>query len=287
MKPRFSVSEFTTFHLTLEEEVELLTGLGVTGIDIAERKLSLDRGLANEQMNFVAEAGLTVTGFVPRIHAPLPDSLNPDAHDLHLREQSILSSMSFVLQMWPDDPPPVLTITGAAMNQDYKSAAAHVIACYRRLATRAAALGVCLAFEPLSPIFMNTDTIICTWANALRLADAVDNPSFRLAFDTWHVWDEHGIYDQLRASLDRIETVHVSDWISAGPRGFGDRAVPGDGLVDWVELVSVLNDGRYTGPIVLEIFSSDELPGSLWKLPAADVITRSRTFVESAFGGLR
>jgi len=284
---QFSVSEFTTFHLSIDEEIELLLRMGITGIDIAERKLSKDVKVARDQIARVISSGLTVTGFIPRVHALLPDSLNPQILDLREREESFKQSLAFVGSIWPNHPPVVLSITGAASNLDYKTATLHIVEAYSRLAEFAGTLGITIVFEPLNPILMNSDTVICSWSNSVKLVSQIGANNFKLVFDTWHIWDEYAIYKQFIDTLDLVGTVHVSDWLSPGPRSFADRGIPGEGEVDWVTLAETFKKSKYSGPIVLEIFSSDEFPDSLWQRSPFEVIDVSRKFLETTFGTMK
>ena len=261
--------------------------MNITGIDIAERKLSVDPKIARKQIEKVQAAGLVVTGFIPRVHALLPDSLNPQILDLKVREEAFRNSLSFVGSIWPNDPPVVLTITGSANNLDYKSAIVHIESVYSRLAEFAKKLSITIVFEPLNPIMMNTDTVICSWSNSVKLVSKIGADNFKLVFDTWHIWDEYDIYSQFINTLDLVGTVHVSDWLTPGPRSFADRGIPGEGEVDWVTLAKTLKTSNYQGPIVLEIFSSDEFPDSLWQRSPSEVIAISRKFLESTFGTMK
>lgn len=284
---RFSVSEFTTFHLPIDEEIELLSRMGITGIDIAERKLSIDLETAREQIARVLSSGLIVTGFIPRVHALLPDSLNPQILDLREREESFKQSLAFVGSIWPKNPPIVLSISGAADNLDYKTAMTHIVQAYTRLTEFASTLGITIVFEPLNPIMMNTDTIICSWSNSVKLVSQIGAENFKLVFDTWHIWDEYAIYEQFIDTLDLVGTVHVSDWLNPGPRSFADRGIPGEGEVDWITLAQTIKKTKYAGPIVLEIFSSDEFSDSLWQRSPFEVIDVSRRFLETTFGRMK
>ncbi len=86
-RPAFSVSQFTTWHLSLEEDLELFKSLGIEGIEITERKLSTDPGKAREQLAMVTDAGIRVASVQPRVHALYQDGMCPD---LEVPEDSIL-----------------------------------------------------------------------------------------------------------------------------------------------------------------------------------------------------
>ena len=66
--------------------------------------------------------------------------------------------------------------------------------------------------------------------------------------------------------------VQVSDWRT--PFGYYDRLVPGDGTAPLVDLVEAVIAGGYAGPFVVEIFSSESLPGSLWRADLDELLDR-------------
>ena len=65
--PMFSVSQYTTYPLTFEQDVELYRKLGVDGVEVCEEKLSSDPVEAREQLAMLAESGLKVTSVQPRV----------------------------------------------------------------------------------------------------------------------------------------------------------------------------------------------------------------------------
>src|ERR1700722_5645332 len=80
-KPLFSVSQFTTWRQTFEEDVELCRRLGIEGIEICQRKMSRKPAEAMQQLQSVSDAGLRVTSVQPRLHAVFPDSMCPQPLD--------------------------------------------------------------------------------------------------------------------------------------------------------------------------------------------------------------
>jgi sugar phosphate isomerase/epimerase len=272
----FGVSQFTTMHQSFEDDVELLSRMHIQYIDIVERKLSLDTSTARRQAQMVTEAGLKVSGFVPRVHALFPDTLTPDIRDPALRLQHYKSSIDFVAESWPGQTIPLTAITGRAPEFDYSLAYSVARRLYPELAEYAASAGLQVMLEPLSPVMMNTDTFICTLEKAFKFVREIDHPAFGLLFDTWHVWDEPWITATIQAAIQTVFEVQVSDWPPAQPRSFGDRLIPGDGVIELPKLISALEEAGYRGPYVLEIFSDDKLPNSLWLQSPEVVISRSQ-----------
>lgn len=284
--PPFAVSQFTTFHQSFEQDVVTYSTLGAM-MDVAELKMAADPGEARRQARLIDEAGVNISGFVPRVHALFPDTLNPEPHDPAERTRRYKQSIDFVAECWPGKRIPLVAITGSAPQQNLRTAFAIALETYAELAEYAGTRGLPLMLEPLSPLLMNTDTFICTFDRALQFVRQVDHPNFGLAFDTWHVWDEPGIAETTVDAGDRIFGVHVSDWPQQEPRGFADRLIPGEGVMDLPMLMGALDRAGYHGPQVLEIFSDVSLPDSLWLRPADEIIERGRRGMAKAWDDRR
>jgi sugar phosphate isomerase/epimerase len=142
------------------------------------------------------------------------------------------------------------------------------------LADVAARVGMRIAFEPLNPVLFNTDTALWGLDRALELVKQVNHPSLGICCDTWNIFETCCVEDVIRECGRRIVLVQVSDW--RRPRSGADRRALGDGTIDTVALVRALRKAQYDGPYVLEIFSSESLPDSLWKGDLEDTIARSR-----------
>ena len=281
--PLFSVSQFTTWHQSFEQDVELYRRLGVRGIEICERKLSRDGGRAREQLAMVRDSGLTVTSVQPRVHALFADFMCPDVDDPAERMARFRGSIDLFADAFPDQDIPFVTITGNAPGLNFQAAHRTAREQYPLLADHAADRGVRVMFEPLGVVLMNGDTFICTLDESMRLIDDVDRESFGLMFDVSHLWREHLICRRIRDIGKRVFGVHISDWPEGEPRHPGDRRVCGEGIIDLPALLGALEAAGYGGAYCLEIFSVDELPDSLWLADPADVIRRSRGGYERAW----
>ncbi len=282
--PPFSVSEFTTWHQTFEQDVELYAQLGLDGIEVCERKLSTDFAQARAQLQGLRARGLRVTSVQPRCHALFNDSMCPELHDPEERMARYRQTIDLFSAVFPGESLPLVTITGNAPQHNHRRAHAAARTLYPELARYAADHGVRIMFEPLSYVLMNADSFICSLDEALRLIDDVNHPNFGLMLDVWHVWREPAIAARL-AAVDgsRIFGVHVCDWPHGEPRHVADRVLPGDGMIDLPALLGALQRAGYAGAYCLEIFSLDDLPDSLWRQDPADVIRRGRVGFERAW----
>ena len=213
--PMFSVSQYTTYPLTFEEDLELYQKLGIPGIEVCEEKLSQDHLQAREQLAMLAESNLTITSVQPRILSLFPhiwdEETNPHEPSQRLaeyRETIDLFSECFAGQE-------ITYVAGGGKAPDFDFRFAHRTAreLYPPLADYAADRGARIMFEPLSPILMNAFTFIGTLAEALQLIKDVDRSNFGLALDVWHVWREPGITEriaQLRNLIFEVTTVPLT-----------------------------------------------------------------------------
>ncbi len=284
--PLFSVSQFTTWHQSFAEDIKLYTRLGIKGIELCERKLSLDPLVASEQLALLANSGLQITSIQPRVHALFSDAMCPDLLDPLERLTHYRHTIDLFAATFPGQNLPLVTISGNAPHFNYQLAHRTARQLYPELADYAAEHGLRLMYEPLNPILMNNDTFICTLNDALQLIEDVDRPNFGLMLDIWHLWREPDIYERIAAVGDLIFGVHLSDWPPDEPRHFGDRRICGQGIIDLPRMVAAIKQAGYQGAYCLEIFSSAHLPDSLWQADPAEVINKSRAAFEKAHIGL-
>ena len=120
-----------------------------------------------------------------------------------------------------------------------------------------------IAFEPLNPVLFNTDTALWGLDEALELVQRIDHPALGICLDTWNIFQTPDLHDVIRACGDRIFLVQVSDWHR--PRSGADRISLGDGIIDNARIMTTAREAGYRGPYVLEIFSSESLPDSIWR----------------------
>jgi sugar phosphate isomerase/epimerase len=274
MSVPFGVSEYTTWPLSFEEDLALFAEAGVGYVEICEAKL--DAADPHPQLRALKESGLRVSSVQPRLHSLFPDRPRPDPASPGERMLRLRGTIALFGRHFPGAT--LVTITGAAPGGDYDLAYRTAVREYREIARVAADHGVRIALEPLNPILMNADTFVCSLAQAGRIVDEVDHPQFGMFLDVWHFWEDAGAADQIRNYAGRIFGVHVNDWRT--PRAFGDRHLPGEGVIPLVPLLRTIRGTGYTGAYTLEIFSELRLSGSLWADPRRTVLEGKRAFGE-------
>jgi len=260
-KAPLGISQYTTWPLTFDEDLRLYRRLGFRYIEVCEAKL--DSANPHPQLRNLIESGLEVSSIQPRFHSPFPNSLRPRPHSVEKRVGWLRDSIRLFGRYFPGTT--LVLNTGLAPQGNF--ALAHEVAVreFKAIAPFAADHGVRVALEPLHPVYMNTDTFICSLAQAGRMIEAVDHPAFGLFLDVWHYWEEPDGPAEIRRQRKKIFGVHLSDW--RRPRAFGDRLLPGAGELPLADMVRTIRRAGYQGVYTLEIFSDLKLKDSLWSRP--------------------
>ena len=277
-KPKFAVSQYTTFPLSFEQDIELYTKLGIDGIEIAEEKLSDDIGKAREQLAMVTDSGLKVTSVQPAVLSLFPHLMdtedNPQTPEDRLARYR--KTIDLFSECFPGQNIPLVTGGGKAPGFNFRLAHRVARKLYPELTDYAADKGVRIMFEPLSPILMNAFTFITSLDEAMQLIADIDRDNFGLNLDIWHLWREPNIAERI-AKLDNIIfAVHICDWPKQEPRSFADRVLPGDGLIDLPALLGAIENTGYDSAYCLEIFSEEKFPDSLWRQNPGQIINKGR-----------
>lgn len=120
--------------------------------------------------------------------------------------------------------------------------------------------GVTLAIEPLHPMFGSDRCVVSTLGQALDLASDFDAATVGAAVDTFHIWWDPQVYEQIaRAGREgRIATYQVCDWQTPLPADvLLSRHYMGEGIIDFASLTRAVVDTGYDRDIEVEIFNAD------------------------------
>ena len=272
----FGISEFTTQPWSFERDVERYAAHGVDAIEICEFKLN--RADYRPQLESIAAAGLTVSSVQTTIHSLYPDSLVPSPSDPRDRMDHMIASIERIAPHVPKGTP-FNIITGAAPGGNCELVYQYALQALPRLADVAARFGMRVAFEPLNPILFHTDTALWGLDAAYDLIERIGHPALGLTCDTWNVFETPRLLDVIRSCAIHIDLVQVSDW--RRPHNNADRRCLGDGTIPTLDIVRTLHESGYGGPYVVEIFSAESLPDSLWKGDLDEVLARNIVAFES------
>ncbi len=136
--------------------------------------------------------------------------------------------------------------------------------------------GVLLALEPLNRF--ETSFVNLT-EQALDLAERIGSPAVKLMMDTFHAnVEEKSLGKAVELAGDRMIHVHANE---------NDRGTPGTGHLPWTELAASLKRIGYSGPMVIESFSTSvkeiARAAAVWRplAPSADELaTRGLAFLK-------
>jgi D-psicose/D-tagatose/L-ribulose 3-epimerase len=135
---------------------------------------------------------------------------------------------------------PLGVFSGAGPTADEKARAADVLRPAAELAKQA---NLTLAIEYLNRFECY---FLTTAADALALVKAVDHPSFRCMYDTFHAHiEEKSQASAIKTVAPVMAHVHISE---------NDRGTPGTGQVRWDEAFQAIRDTGYDGWFVIEAF---------------------------------
>jgi D-psicose/D-tagatose/L-ribulose 3-epimerase len=130
--------------------------------------------------------------------------------------------------------------SGTGPTPDEKKLAAEVLRAAAEFAQKAK---VGLAIEYLNRFECY---FLTTAADARTLVKAVDHPSFRMMYDTFHAnIEEKQVGAVIESVADSTVHVHISE---------NDRGTPGTGHVHWDETFKALKKTKYDGWLVIESF---------------------------------
>ncbi|HSL64350.1 MAG TPA: sugar phosphate isomerase/epimerase family protein, partial [Gaiellaceae bacterium] len=144
----------------------------------------------------------------------------------------------------------------------------------RRVGQAGREAGVRVALEPVQREFAHLWSVVSDLDAAAALVEEA-GADVDLMFDTWHLWNSPTLLDDVARLVDRVAGVHVADWRDP-TRNTNDRAFPGDGVADLPAILRALDDAGYAGWYDVEIFSDNDLDGSLWALTPNEAARRAK-----------
>ncbi len=282
-RPRFSVSEITTFRQTFEEDLVNYPKAGAEGIGVWEFKLP--EGKDEESVAKLRHSGLQPTTFIPGTLSVFPVPF-PGPTDPEERTQGLCAAIERFAAF---EPAVVLCLTGHPGDLPAVEARRTLVDGLRRAAKVAGEHGIALGLEPLHGRVYGHWSTISTIPETIDLIDEVGEPNVVVLFDVYHLWDTDDVLGHIRRHAGRFApAVHICDWRDPTRNDF-DRALPGEGIIDLPAIFGALEEGGFDGWFDLEIFSDDgsftdqDFEDSLWKQDPVDVVQRGRQGFLSAW----
>jgi sugar phosphate isomerase/epimerase len=124
-------------------------------------------------------------------------------------------------------------------------------------------LGVRLGIEALHPMFCADRCVISSLGEAVDLALAFPADAVGVVVDTYHVWWDARLPDEIARAGSRIAGYQVCDWVLPLPQDtLLGRGHLGDGVIDFWPISASVTAAGYRGYVEVEIFNSD-----IWDAP--------------------
>ena len=164
----------------------------------------------------------------------------------------------------------VLVCGGLAPGQrDLAGARAHVADAIGQLVPYAQERNVRLAIEPLHPMFASDRCVVSTLEQALDIAESYPLDAVGVVVDTYHIWWDERVFEQIERAGPRIASFQLADWVTPLPAGvLTGRGLPGTGCIDFSRFWRAVDDAGYAGPVEVEVFND-----ALWDRPGVSVLT--------------
>jgi sugar phosphate isomerase/epimerase len=287
-KPKFSVSEITTFHQTFDEDLASYAAAGAEGIGIWEFKLP--EGDDAESIAKLKASGLKATTMIPGTLSIYPVPF-PGPDDPAERTAEMCAT---IRRFAPFEPEVVLVLPGAPpADVDPAEARRVTVEGFRQAAKVAAEYGLTLGLEPLHREIYGTWTTVYSIPETIALIDEIDEPNIQVLYDVYHLHDtENVLADTVKYGSRISPSIHICDWREVTRNDF-DRVLPGDGIIDLPGIFGALDAAAEPRWVDLEIFSDDgsfsehDFEDSLWKQEPADVLARAKAGFDEAWAARR
>ncbi len=130
--------------------------------------------------------------------------------------------------------------------------------------------GVRLVLEPLHPMVCGSRSVISTLSAGCDFLDELDaDDATGLALDTYALWWDLDLPDNICRAAPRLRHFHVSDWLADTGDLRLDRGMPGDGIIDNRAIRRAVEEAGFAGPVEIEIFSQRRW----WTRPPDEVVS--------------
>ncbi|MEU8245093.1 sugar phosphate isomerase/epimerase [Nonomuraea sp. NPDC048916] len=278
-----SLNQWTTRRWSVAEAVDGCVRHELAAVGLWREKVA-EQGLA-ETVRLVREAGLRVSslcrgGFLTGSGPPGEEDRRAFARALDDNRRAIdeaaeLAAACLVMVVGglpgvrPGEPLPASSVShepaadGSApgppgFSRDLAGARERVAEALEVLAPYAGERGVRLALEPLHPIYCPDRAVLSTLGQALDLCLAHPPEQVGVVVDTFHVWWDPRLFDDLARAGGRIASYQVCDYLHPLPAdALLGRGMMGDGVIDFGPITRAVTGAGYTGDVEVEIFNAD------------------------------
>ena len=252
---RLSLNQATVKHLGLADAAALcvrhdIPAIGLWRDRVAE--IGLDRAVAAVRAAGLHVSSLCRGGFFTRAGAEGLAMARAD-NRAAVREAAELGADTLVL------------VCGGLIpgSRDLSVARRMVADAIGDLVPEAQRLGVRLGIEALHPMFCADRSVIASLGEAVDLALAFPADAVGVVVDTYHVWWDARLTEEIARAAGRIVSYQVCDWVLPLPADtLLGRGHLGDGVIDFGPISAAVAAAGYGGYVEVEIFNAD-----VWAAP--------------------
>jgi sugar phosphate isomerase/epimerase len=141
--------------------------------------------------------------------------------------------------------------------------------------------GVQLGIEALHPMFCADRCVISSLGEAVDLAVLFPAEAVGVVVDTYHVWWDARLADEIARAGRRIVSFQVCDWVLPLPADtLLGRGHLGDGCIDFASIAAAVAATGYSGDVEVEIFNAE-----IWDAPPDVTATAVRERFAAVLGG--
>jgi sugar phosphate isomerase/epimerase len=238
MHPRLTVNEVAFPKSTpLADDLRQFADAGISRVGIHRDKLAAAGWEAG--IDVVRRSGLEITHLVHRATFQLDDPSSWRA--------ARAAAIDTVVAAAALNAEVVYVTTGPAGGLDFEAAAEAFADAARPVVAAAQEAGIDLLVETTNPLFADIH-FLHTLRDTVALARAA---GVGVCLDLHACWTESRLVETIRDAAPLIGLVQLSDYVP-GTRNL-DRAVPGDGVIPFRRLLSVLVGCEYDGLFDLEL----------------------------------
>jgi sugar phosphate isomerase/epimerase len=262
---RLSLNQATVKHLTLCQAVDLCARHEIPAI-----------GLWRDR---VAEAGLDVSAAAVRAAGLAVSSLcrggffthaDPDA-----RAAALADNRAAIAEAAELGAATLILVSGGLVpgSRDAALARRMIADAIAELVPLAQRVGVRLGIEALHPMFCADRCVLSRLGDAVDMALQFPADAAGVVVDTYHVWWDSRLPEEIARAHGRIVSYQLSDWILPLPADtLLGRGHLGDGVIDFRSISAQVLAAGYRGYAEIEIFSQE-----IWDAPPDETAATVRT----------
>jgi sugar phosphate isomerase/epimerase len=273
---RLSLNQRTTANWNLRDAIDGVVAAGLPSIGLWREPVA-EAGLETA-VRWIADSGLRVSSLCRGGFFTASDpEARTAAHASNvaaIEEAAALGAVALVL------------VPGGLPegSRDLVGARARAVEAIAELVPIAHDHGVVLGIEPMNPIYAADRGVVSTLGQALDIAEQLPAEAVGVVVDTFHLWWEPGVEQQIARAAGRIVSYQVCDWITPLPADtLLARGMMGDGHIDFAAFSRAVAATGYAGDVEVEIFNAD-----VWAAPPEQTVaTLTRRYLTEVEPHLR